>query len=135
MPEITKQQTAEAHWTTVGAGRNLICPVRTALNVLGGKWKLLILSYLLEESRRYGELRRLMPEITEKMLIQELRDLEADGIVARTVHQTVPSRVVAARLTEQGQRVRPVFAELLGWGVQYLGRAGGDPVAALAVAG
>ena len=80
MPEITKQQTAEAHWTTVGAGRNLICPVPTALNVLGGKCKLLILSYLLEESRRYGELRRLMPEITEKMLIQELRDLEADGM-------------------------------------------------------
>jgi len=134
MPEITKQQTAEAHWTTVGAGRNLICPVRTALNVLVGKWKLLILSYLLDEPRRYGELRRLMPEITEKMLIQELRDLEADGIVGRTVHQTVPPRVDYS-LTEQGQRVRPVFAELLGWGVQYLGRAGGDPVAALAVAG
>ena len=58
-----------------------------------------------------------MPEITEKMRIQELRDLETDGVVA----QTVPPRVDYS-LTEQGQRVRPVFAELLGWGIQYLGR-------------
>ena len=87
--------------------------------MLGGKRELLILFYLLDEPRRYGELRRLMPEITEKMLIQELRDLETDGIVARIVHQTVPPRV-DYRLAEQGQR--PVFAELLGWGMQYLGR-------------
>ena len=88
----------------------------------GGKWKLLILSHLLAEPRRYGELRWLMPEITEKMLIQELRELETDGIVGRTVHQVVPARVDYA-LTEQGQRVRLVFAELLGWGTQYLERA------------
>lgn len=124
MAKLTKQQSAEAYWTGTPATGNLACPVRTTLNVLGGKWKLLILSYLLDESRRYGELRRLMPEITEKMLIQELRDLETDGIVARTVHQTVPPRVDYS-LTAQGERVRPVFAELLGWGVQYLGRAGG----------
>ena len=102
-------------WWQIPFRRNLICPGRPTLNVLGGKWKLLILSYLLDEPRRYGELRRLMPEITEKMLIQELRDLETDGIVARIVHQTVPPRV-DYRLAEQGQRVRPVFAELLGWG-------------------
>ena len=113
MSKPTKQQHAEAHWTSSRAERNLICPVRTSLNVLGGKWKLLILSYLLDEPRRYGELRRLMPEITEKMLIQELRDLETDGVVARTVHQTVPPRVDYS-LTEQRQRVRPVFAELIG---------------------
>ena len=124
MSKLTKQQTAEAYWSSVNPERSLICPVRTTLNVLGGKWKLLFPSYLLDEPRRYGELRRLMPEITEKMLIQELRELETDGIVARTVHQTVPPRVDYS-LTEQGQRVRPVFAELLGWGMQYLGRAGG----------
>ena len=134
MNKITKQQQAEAHWTAVGAERNLVCPVRTTLNVLGGKWKLLILSYLLDEPRRYGELRRLMPEITEKMLIQELRELESDGIVVRTVHQTVPPRVDYS-LTEQGQRVRPFFAELLGWGIQYLGREGGCPIAGPAMAG
>ena len=124
MIKLTKQQTAEAYWGAVPATGNLACPVRTTLNVLGGKWKLLILSYLLDEPRRYGELRRLMPEITEKMLIQELRDLEADGVVTRTVHQTVPPRVDYS-LTAQGERVRPVFAELLGWGRQYLGRADG----------
>ena len=134
MLKPTKQQHAAAHWSSTGAGHSLICPVRTSLNVLGGKWKLLILSYLLDEPRRYGELRRLMPEITEKMLIQELRDLESDGIVARTVHQVVPPRVDYS-LTEQGQRVRPVFAELLGWGTQYLGRADGCPAAGPAVEG
>jgi len=136
MSKLTKQQQAEAYWTQAQAERSIACPVRTTLNVLGGKWKLLILSYLLDEPRRYGELRRLMPEITEKMLIQELRELELDGIVARTVHQTVPPRVDYS-LTAQGQRVRPVFAELLGWGLQYLSRDGGcvpaeRPVAAAA---
>ena len=123
MTKPTKQQQAEEQWSATYTERNLICPVRTTLNVLGGKWKLLILSYLLDEPRRYGELRRLMPEITEKMLIQELRELEADGIVVRTVHQTVPPRVDYS-LTEHGQRVRPFFAELLGWGMQYLKREG-----------
>ena len=127
MPKLTKQQTAVAYWSTANPERTLTCPVRTTLNVLGGKWKLLILSYLLDEARRYGELRRLMPEITEKMLIQELRELETEGIVARTVHQTVPPRVDYS-LTEQGQRVQPLFAELLGWGMQYLGRPGGCPL-------
>ena len=127
MSKLTKQQHAEAHWATARPEGNLTCPVRTTLNVLGGKWKLLILSYLLDGPRRYGELRRLMPEITEKMLIQELRDLEADGIVARTVHQMVPPRVDYS-LTAQGQRVRPFFAELLGWGLQYLKRDSRSPV-------
>ena len=127
MSKPTKQQTAEAYWSTADAERTLTCPVRTTLNVLGGKWKLLILSYLLDEPRRYGELRRLMPEITEKMLIQELRELETDGIVARTVHQTVPPRVDYS-LTAQGRRVQPLFGELVGWGMQYLGRPGGGPL-------
>ena len=121
MSKITKQQAAEAYWGGTPLRDNVACPVRTGLNVLGGKWKLLILSYLLDQPRRYGELRRLVPEITEKMLIQELRDLEADGIVQRTVHQQVPPRVDYS-LTEHGQSVRPVFMELLGWGLQYLGR-------------
>ncbi|MBJ6107770.1 helix-turn-helix transcriptional regulator [Hymenobacter sp. BT523] len=122
MSKLTKQQQAEAYWLASSTRNDLVCPVRTTLNVLGGKWKLLILSYLLDEPRRYGELRRLMPEITEKMLIQQLREMETDGLVARTVHQTVPPRVDYS-LTAQGQRVRPMFAELLGWGLQYLDRS------------
>ena len=124
MSKPTKQQTAEAYWSTADAERTLTCPVRTTLNVLGGKWKLLILSYLLDEPRRYGELRRLMPEITEKMLIQELRELEADGLVARTVHQQVPPRVEYA-LVGPGEQVRPVLHALLGWGREYLSQRAG----------
>lgn len=103
---------------------SLACPVRTTLRVLGGKWKLLLLSYLFDAPRRYGELRRLIPEITEKMLIQELRELEADGIVQRTVHQQVPPRVDYS-LTELGQHVRPTFEQLLGWGSHYLASRAG----------
>ena len=57
--------------------------MRTTTNLLGGKWKLLLLAYLSDSARRYGELRRLVPEISEKMLIQELRALETDGLVQR----------------------------------------------------
>ena len=129
MKKPTKQQAAEAYWSAANCpGRNLTCPVRTSLNVLGGKWKLLILSYLLDQSRRYGELRRLIPEITEKMLIQELRELEADGILTRTVQQTVPPRVDYS-LTERGRKVQPVFAALLGWGLDYLKRDSGGVTA------
>lgn len=91
------------------------------MNVLGGKWKLLLLSYLAEGPRRYGELRRLVPEITEKMLIQELRALETDGLVRRTVHQTVPPRV-DYELVGPGQQVRPLLEALLTWGNSYLSR-------------
>jgi DNA-binding HxlR family transcriptional regulator len=121
----TKQQLAEATWqaATVPAPTNF-CPVRTTLNVLGGKWKLLILSYLLQGTHRYGELRRLMPEITEKMLIQELRELEQDGIVQRVVHQQVPPKVEYT-VTEHGRRVNPLLEALLAWGHGYLGRGDG----------
>lgn len=104
-----------------GVSRTLACPVRTTLLVLGGKWKMLILSCLLGGPCRYGELRRLIPEITEKMLIQQLRELEEHGIVTRTVYQQVPPRVDYT-LTEQGQLARPVFETMLGWGAQYMGQ-------------
>ena len=107
--------------------RHQTCPVRTALRVLGGKWKLLIISYLLPQARRYGELRRLLPEISEKMLVQELRGLEADGLATRTV---LPGATpgVAYALTARGRRVRPVFEALLGWGVAYLKDENGGPL-------
>lgn len=124
MQKLTKQQAAAAHWLAAAeADQFAFCPVRTTLNVLGGKWKLLILSSLLQEARRYGELRRLMPEITEKMLIQELRELEQDGIVARTVYQQVPPKVEYT-LTEHGRRVQPLLDSLAAWGHGYLQRDG-----------
>lgn len=69
------------------------CPVDAPVEVFGGKWKLVLLFYLLEAPRRNGELRRLVPTITQKMLTQQLRELEADGIVTRTVHELPPSVV------------------------------------------
>lgn len=122
MQKLTKQQAAELVWqaATEPAPYNF-CPVRTTLNVLGGKWKLLILSYLLTGTRRYGELRRLLPEITEKMLIQELREMEQDGVVQRTVYQQVPPKVEYT-LTDHGRRVQPLLDSLLEWGNGYLQR-------------
>ncbi len=118
MSKLTKQRTPLAAGAVADPAR-ANCPVRTSLNVLGGKWKLLILSYLFDAPRRYGELRRLMPEVTEKMLIQQLRELESDGIVTRTVHQQVPPRV-DYHLTALGQQVRPTFDQLLSWGEKWL---------------
>ncbi len=122
-PKPTRQQRAEAAWSTESAGPDPTrCPVRTTTNLIGGKWKLLLLAYLSEGSRRYGELRRLVPEISEKMLIQELRALETDGLVQRTVHQTVPPRVDYA-LVGPGLTLRPVVAAMLEWGMGYVQRA------------
>lgn len=130
MEKLTKQQQASHYWRTAAdtPPANAYCPVRTTLNVLGGKWKLLVLSCLLEGPRRYGELKRLMPEITEKMLIQELRELELDGMVARQVYQQVPPKV-EYHLTELGQQVQPLFRALVGWGQDYIARTCPPPSA------
>src|SRR5262245_11486398 len=69
------------------------CPVEAAIEVIGGKWKPLILWWLNQGTHRFAELRRLIPGITEKMLTQQLRELEADGIVHRQVYATVPPKV------------------------------------------
>ena len=97
------------------------CSVRTALNIIGGKWKPVILYYLMEGTRRFGELRKEMPDATQKMLTQQLRELERDGIVARKVHQVVPPKVEYS-LTPYGRTLRPVMRELCKWGEKH--RAG-----------
>lgn len=95
------------------------CVIRTYQHVLGGKWKLLILSYLLDGARRYGELRRLIPEISEKMLIQELRELEGDRLLVRKQYPEVPPRVEYL-LTDMGQSLTPIFHNLVAWSAQYI---------------
>jgi len=89
--------------------------VESALRVIGGKWKVLIVWHLKDDPRRYGGLRRLIPTITEKMLIRQLRDLEADGIITRTDYQTVPPRVEYS-LSEFGRSLLPVLGALCQWG-------------------
>ena len=93
--------------------------VETALHVLGGKWKILILWHLIDRPRRYGALRRLMPAITEKMLIRQLRELELDGIIVRTSYQSVPPRVEYA-ITSYGQSLYPILGALCQWGWSHL---------------
>jgi DNA-binding HxlR family transcriptional regulator len=121
MPRPTKQQQLEtlmAHPGQKFPGTEK-CAMRTSLNVISGKWKLLALSYILEQPRRYGELRRLVPEATEKMLIQVLRELEQDEIIARKQFAEVPPRVEYSP-TEQGLLLRPVVRALLQWGSNYM---------------
>lgn len=91
------------------------CPVETALDVLAGKWKILILWYLRAETKRFSELQRMLPRITQKMLIQKLRELEEDGIVLRVVYPVVPPKVEYS-LTEYGLSLKPILKQLYLWG-------------------
>ncbi len=121
MPRPTKQQQLEAHERKAPADKFPgieKCALRTSLNVISGKWKLLVLSNLLEGPRRYGELRRLVPEATEKMVIQVLRELEQDAIITRKSYPEVPPRVEYT-VTEQGRLLKPVLAAMLQWGEGY----------------
>ena len=91
------------------------CPVETSLDVLAGKWKILILWYLRSETKRFNELQKLLPRTTQKMLIQKLRELEEDGIVHREVYPVVPPKVEYS-LTEYGQTLKPILKQLYLWG-------------------
>jgi DNA-binding HxlR family transcriptional regulator len=89
--------------------------VQDAIAVLEGRWKMLIVAHLYGAPvLRFSELQRAIPQISQKMLIQQLRGLEADGVVMRTIHPQVPPRV-EYELTEVGQGLGPVFLALLDW--------------------
>lgn len=96
------------------------CSVEAAIAAIGGKWKGVILYHLsTSEHKRFNELHRLMPTITQRMLTRQLRDLESDKIVYRKVYAEVPPRVEYG-LTAFGRTLLPVLAELEKWGKQYL---------------
>jgi DNA-binding HxlR family transcriptional regulator len=100
------------------------CPVRPALDVIGGKWKPIVLHHPIHDGTpRFGQLRRFLPDATQKMLTQQLRELERDGIVARKVYHQVPPKVEYS-LTALGQTLRPVMAELCEWGQKHRTRIG-----------
>jgi DNA-binding HxlR family transcriptional regulator len=98
-----------------------ICGLVFALEVIGGKWKALILWAMHAEPRRFGELKRLVPGISEKMLIQALRELEADGVVHREVFHEVPPRVEYS-MTEFGATLNAALEPLCCWGEQHMER-------------
>jgi DNA-binding HxlR family transcriptional regulator len=99
------------------------CPVEAAVDVFGGKWKALILWWLQERTWRFAELRRQIPGITEKMLTQQLRELEADGIVDRRVYPTVPPKVEYS-LTEYGRSLKRALRAICDWGQNHMERIG-----------
>lgn len=97
------------------------CSVEAALDVIGGKWKGVILFHLLEDTQRFGELQRLIPNVTRRMLTLSLRELERDGLVHREVYKQVPPKVEYS-LTEYGQTLKPVIRSLRVWGDEYIRR-------------
>ncbi|PHO09519.1 transcriptional regulator [Malaciobacter canalis] len=94
------------------------CPVEIALDVIDGKWKILILWYLRRDTKRFNELQKQMPKITQKMLSQKLKELELDGIITRVVYPQVPPKVEYS-LSEYGKSLKPILKQLYFWGEKH----------------
>jgi DNA-binding HxlR family transcriptional regulator len=101
------------------------CPLTAALNAIGGKWSLICLYRLDSGTRRFNELRRLMPEISHKVLAATLRGLEQEGLISRTVYAEVPPRVEYC-ISAHGETVRPLLQAVRGWGHEHLEWKGQD---------
>ena len=96
----------------------LTCEVESTIKVIGGRWKVLIIRELMAV-KRFGELQRALPGITQKMLTQQLRELEDDGIVKRQVYPQIPPKVEYS-LTPLGETLKPLLYAMHEWGVMYL---------------
>ena len=94
------------------------CPVATTVNLIGSKWKLLIMRNLLARPWRFNELQKNLEGISQKVLTDSLRSMEADGIITRTVFPEVPPRVEYA-LSELGESMRPIIKSMEEWGLEY----------------
>lgn len=96
-------------------GQTFHCALDVTMKYVGGKWKSVVIWYLRKHARRFSELRKNIPDITEKMLSLTLRQLEADGILERTVYAEVPPRV-EYKLSAQGKSLLPLVEEMAAWG-------------------
>jgi len=103
------------------------CSVEEAMRLLGGRWRLLIASYLLDGPRRFNDLRRDIPAISQRMLTLDLRALEEAGLVSRTVFPTVPVKVEYA-LTDDGRRLQPVVEVMQAFGLWVKARGADTPM-------
>lgn len=112
----------EAEQTTT---TTYLCPVDVPLRHVGGKWKLIVCFYLLHSPRRNGELRRLIPAIPQKMLTQQLRELERDGLVHRDVHDQLPLKVVYSIVEAERPGIQALVDVLCHWGLDRVERHGG----------
>jgi DNA-binding HxlR family transcriptional regulator len=97
----------------------LNCPVDATLRLIGGKYKALILWHLVNGALRHGELQRLIPQATPKMLTQQLRELEGDNLLSRKVYPVVPPKVEYA-LTDFGRSLMPILTAMYKWGAAYM---------------
>ena len=95
------------------------CPVETAIDVVGGKYKALILWHLSEKTLRFSELQKVIKKATPKMLTQQLRELESHALITRKVYPEIPPRVEYS-LTTLGQSLKPVLISMRDWGAEYL---------------
>ena len=98
---------------------NNSCPVAATLNLLGGKYKALILWHLADDKLRFSELRKRISGATAKMLTQQLRELEQDALIHREVYPVIPPKVEYS-LTQLGKSLMPILVEMRDWGAQYL---------------
>lgn len=94
------------------------CPVETTLTLIGNKWKVLILRDLLPGTKRFGELKKSLGTVSQKVLTAQLRDMEADGLLTRTVYPEVPPRVEYT-LTDLGMSLQPILNSMWEWGENY----------------
>jgi DNA-binding HxlR family transcriptional regulator len=94
------------------------CPVATTVQLVGSKWKLLIMRNLLQRSWRFNELKKSLEGISQKVLTDSLRSMEADGLITRTVYPEVPPHVEYA-LSELGESMRPIIQSMEKWGLEY----------------
>ena len=101
--------------------KEIKCPMRFLLKMVGGKWKPLILQQLKDEKQRFGELRKLIPEINKQMLTKNLRELESEGIIHRKVFAVVPPKVEYS-LSEVGVSLIPVLEVMENWGKEQLSK-------------
>jgi DNA-binding HxlR family transcriptional regulator len=94
------------------------CAATTTLQVIGGRWKIILIASMIDQPQRFSELQRAVPHATRKMLTEQLRELEADGIVHREVYPQMPPKVEYS-LTPLGQTLRPVIEAIVLWGRQH----------------
>ena len=97
------------------------CSMELTLDLIGGKWKSLIIWHLAENTLRFSELRKTLPQVTQKMLTQQLRELEDCGLVKRFIYTQVPPKVEYS-LTDAGRSLLPILSSLCQWGVEYVNR-------------
>ncbi|WP_028778048.1 winged helix-turn-helix transcriptional regulator [Shimazuella kribbensis] len=102
------------------------CPIETVIHVLGGKWKPRICRHLIESTKRFSDLEKLIPAVSQKMLTQHLRDLEREGVIERTIHPVVPPKVEYA-LSDYGKTFIPVLEVMSIWGQNHIERKPEEP--------